>query len=228
MKINELSKDLGVTNKDVISYLKGEGFKVSSHMQTATDEMIEKASEHFKLVEVDKDIEAAMPKPIIKEEAKPAQKPAKPIRKFAMDEFSPCKSVTPWKLVLTGVDKNIVYTWEYFGAEEMVMYRDLQSWRKRDIITAPKIIIEDADLCEAWKQDMTDIYKTLVNVEYPEELFDLDDAEFEALLKNASPIAREIIKTTAISMIRAENYPSLAKIIKIDEVFGTALRDFLS
>ena len=75
---------------------------------------------------------------------------------------------------------------------------------------------------------MTDTYKTLINVEYPEELFDFSDAKFEALLKDASPVIREIIKSTAISMIRAENYPSLAKIIKIDEVFGTALQDFLS
>ena len=146
----------------------------------------------------------------------------------AMDEFIVCRSVTPWKLVLTGVDKNIVYTWDYFGAEEMVMYRDLQAWRKKEIITAPKIIIEDADLREAWRQDMSDTYKALINVEYPEELFDLSDAKFETLLKDASPVIREIIKSTAISMIRAENYPSLAKIIKIDEVFGTALQDFLS
>ena len=226
MKINDLSKELGVTNKDVISYLKAEGFKVSSHNQNATVEMVEKATEHFSSMEVmDNDVsEDFMPKP-----EKPAPvKQTKPARKFAMDEFIVCRSVTPWKLVLTGVDKNIVYTWDYFGAEEMVMYRDLQAWRKKEIITAPKIIIEDADLREAWRQDMSDTYKALINVEYPEELFDLSDAEFESMLKNASPVIREIIKSTAISMIRAENYPSLAKIIKIDEVFGTALQDFLS
>ena len=226
MKINDLSKDLGVTNKDVISYLKSEGFKVSSHNQTATEEMVDKATEHFSSMEV---MNNDVPEDFIPLPEKPAPvKQAKPTRKFAMDEYIVCRSVTPWKLVLTGVDKNIVYTWDYFGAEEMVMYRDLQAWRKKDIITAPKIIIEDAELREAWRQDMTDTYKTLINVEYPEELFDLSDAEFEGLLRTASPITREIIKSTAISMIRAENYPSLAKIIKIDEVFGTALQDFLS
>lgn len=226
MKINDLSKDLGVTNKDVISYLKSEGFKVSSHNQNATAEMVDKATEHFSSMEV---MNNDVPEDFMPEPEKPAPiRQAKPTRKFAMDEYIVCRSVTPWKLVLTGVDKNIVYTWDYFGAEEMVMYRDLQAWRKKDIITAPKIIIEDADLREAWRQDMTDTYKTLINVEYPEELFDLSDAEFECLLKTASPVTREIIKSTAVSMIRAENYPSLAKIIKIDEVFGTALQDFLS
>ena len=226
MKINDLSKDLGVTNKDVISYLKSEGFKVSSHNQNATAEMIDKANEHFSSMEVmDNDV----PEDFMSEPEKPAPiRQAKPTRKFAMDEYIVCRSVTPWKLVLTGVDKNVVYTWDYFGAEEMVMYRDLQAWRKKDIITAPKIIIEDAELREAWRQDMTDTYKTLINVEYPEELFDLSDTEFEGLLRTASPVTREIIKSTAISMIRAENYPALSKIIKIDEVFGTALQDFLS
>ena len=227
MKVNDLSKDLGVTNKDVISYLKSEGFKVSSHMQAVTDEMVELATAYFanaKDEEVSEDIsEDSAPAP-----KKEVPKPAKPTRKFAMDEFIVCKSVTPWKLVLTGVDKNTVYTWDYFGAEEMVMYRDLQAWRKKAIITAPKIIIEDADLREAWRQDMTDTYNTLINVDYPEELFDLDDTAFETLLRNATPVIVEVVKTTAISMIRAENYPSLSKIIKIDEIFGTALQDFLT
>lgn len=226
MKINDLSKDLGVTNKDVISYLKSEGFKVSSHMQVATDEMVELATAHFESAEEGEDFpDDIMPIPAPNKEV---VKPTKPVRNFAMDEFIVCKSVTPWKLVLTGVDKNVVYTWDYFGAEESVMYRDLQAWRKKAIITDPKIIIEDDDLREAWKQDMTDTYKALINVEYPEELFDLDDAAFEDMLRNASPVISEIIKSTAISMIHAENYPSLAKIIKIDEIFGTALRDFLT
>lgn len=225
MKINELSKKLGVTNKDVISYLKSEGFKVSSHMQLATDEMVQIATEHFNSLEKEDVVENEEEKI---EQIPVRKKNEKPVRKFAMDEFIACRSVTPWKLVLTGVDKNIVYVWDYFGAEEMVMYRDLQAWRKKDVITAPKIIIEDADLREAWKQDMTDTYKTLIDVEYPEELFDFDDAKFESLLKSATPTVREIIKSTAISMIRAENYPALSKIIKIDEVFGTALQDFLS
>ena len=41
MKINDLSSELGVINKDLIAFFKENGFKVSSHMQNATDEMID-------------------------------------------------------------------------------------------------------------------------------------------------------------------------------------------
>ena len=228
MIINELSKELGVTNKEVISYLKSEGFKVSSHMQTATEEMVDMATSHFALNEevAESDGEAAEAPTVV--EKRSDRKPVeKPMRKIALDEYITCKSVTPWKLVDVSVDKNVVYVWDHFGAEEDVMYRDLQSWRKKDIITAPQIIIEDDDIREAWKQDMTETYKTLVGVEYPEELFDMEDSKFESFLRKASPIIKEVVKVTAISMIHNENYPSLPKILVMDEVLNTDLKDFL-
>lgn len=48
MKINDLSKELGVKNKDLIAYLNEAGFnKVSSHLQMASDDMIAMAHERF-------------------------------------------------------------------------------------------------------------------------------------------------------------------------------------
>ena len=47
MIVNELSKELGIKNKDLIDYLKSQNFKVSSHMQTVNDDMIAVAREHF-------------------------------------------------------------------------------------------------------------------------------------------------------------------------------------
>lgn len=48
MKINDLSKELGVKNKDLIAYLNEAGFnKVSSHLQMASDDMIAMARERF-------------------------------------------------------------------------------------------------------------------------------------------------------------------------------------
>ena len=48
MKINDLSKELGVKNKDLIAYLNEAGFnKVSSHLQMASDDMISMARERF-------------------------------------------------------------------------------------------------------------------------------------------------------------------------------------
>ena len=228
MIINDLSKELKVSNKEVISYLKSEGFKASSHMQTASDEMIEKAREHFAIKEVEADsVTETVDESTVANDSEARKPVQKPMRKIALDEYITCKSVTPWKLVDVSVDKNVVYVWDYFGAEEDVMYRDLQSWRKKDIITAPQIIIEDDDIREAWKQDMTETYKVLIGVEYPEELFDMDDAEFTEFLRKASPTIKEVIKVTAIGMIHAENYPSLSKILAIDEILNTDLRDFL-
>lgn len=230
MVINELSKEMKVTNKDVIAYLRSQGFKVSSHLQTADEDMIKAVREHFANSEEEDDevpekVEGKEPKlEEKKEDRKPVQKP---MRKIALDEYITCRSVTPWKLVNVSVDGNVVYTWEYFGAEEEVMYRDLQAWRKKEIITAPQIIIEDDDIREAWKQDMTDTYQTLIGVEYPEELFDMEDSKFEDFVRKASRTVQEVIKTTAISMIHNENYPSLQKILIIDEVFRTDLKDFL-
>lgn len=228
MIINELSKELKATNKELISYLKSEGFKAHSHMQTATDEMIESARAHFIKDEIDSEaIEDVVEEPTDVEKHSDRKPVRKPPRKIALDEYITCKSVTPWKLVDLSVDKNVVYVWDHFGAEEDVMYRDLQAWRKKDIITAPQIIIEDDDIREAWKQDMTDTYKALVGVEYPEELFDMEDSKFEEFLRKSSPTVREIIKVTAISMIHNENYPSLPKILVIDSVLNTDLKDFL-
>lgn len=228
MIINELSKELKVSNKEVIAFLKSEGFKASSHMQSATDEMIEKAREHFVKDDVDTDSIDEIEDENVSNHKSDNRKPVqKPTRKIALDEYITCKSVTPWKLVDVSVDKNVVYVWDHFGAEEDVMYRDLQAWRKKDIITAPQIIIEDDDIREAWKQDMTETYKTLIGVEYPEELFDMEDSKFEEFLRKSSPTIKEVIKVTAISMIHNENYPSLPKILAIDAVLNTDLKDFL-
>lgn len=48
MKINDLSKELGIKNKDLIAFLNEAGFdKVSSHLQLASDDMIAMARERF-------------------------------------------------------------------------------------------------------------------------------------------------------------------------------------
>jgi hypothetical protein len=48
MKIADLSKELGVKNKDLISYLNEVGFtKISSHLQIASDDMVAMARERF-------------------------------------------------------------------------------------------------------------------------------------------------------------------------------------
>lgn len=224
MKVNELSKELGVTNKELIDFLKKNGYKVSSHMQSVTDEMIDLARENLVDTKVEeeteKDIDNIIPKkekPEVKVETKT----------FKPDDVIPCRSVTPWKLNALGVDRRTVYHWEYYGDVDYLTYRDLQALRRTNYITKPKILIEDPDLCYQWRRELGDTYKYFLGVEYPEEFFDLSDSDFEKLLKQAPDTVKEVIKVTAMNMIKNENYPTIQKLTLIDNILGTCLKEFI-
>lgn len=221
MKVHELSKEIGATNKELIAFLKNNGCSISSHMQNVTDEMIDLAHEHFSNTGVEEEIPE---KPVAhhKETAQP-----KVTRVFNAGDEIICKSVTPWKLTALGVDKKTVYHWEYFGDIDYVKYRDLQALRRTEYITKPKILIMDKDLRAMWGRELKDTYKYFEGIEYPEEFFDKSDEEFQEILNNAPVWLAEIIKSTAITMIRNENYPSVSKIVKIDDTLGTCIKDFL-
>lgn len=229
MKVFELTKQLKLeNNKELIEFLKSKGYKVVSHLQTLEDDMIADAIEHFgNDIGQEEDGKENTTDTSPKEKEVKKDVPQKPPKTFSMDDRIACRSVTPWKLCMVGTDRNTVYNWNNFGDIDYVTYRDLQSWRRKEIITKPNIIIEDSDLCELWKNDIGDIYKPFIGVNYPEELFELSDDEFEKTLKNSSDTVREIIKVTAMNMIRNKNYPNLSKIILIDTVLGTCIKEFL-
>lgn len=222
MKIFELAKELNVTPKELISFLRSKDFSVSSHMQKASDEMIDIARNELKKVEE----VVAEKKETISAKTSSDETVMDNIT-FSPDDEIPCKSVTPWKLSAVGVDKNTVYHWEYFGDVEYLKYRDLQALRRTEYITKPNIIIMDANLRKKWSRELGDIYKYFEGIEYPEEYFDMSDYEFENLLRNAPSWLTEIIKTTAMAMVRAENYPATSKIIAIDRILNTCIKDFL-
>ena len=225
MTINNLSQELNITNKELLTYLKEKGFNAKSHLQTATDEMATLAREHFK------DKPQQQVKQEEPEEEKAVKKvsktiPAYQVKRFDPDDLIPCKSIVPWKVVLTGADKQTVYRWGGFGDVEYVPYRDLQTWR-RNAVKDGLIMIEDPDICYQWKKELGAVYDNFLNVEYPEEFFDLDDEVFEKLLNNAPNNLKEVIKFTAMDMIRNTNYPSLSKISIVDKVLNTCIKDFL-
>lgn len=228
MIINELSKELGIKNKDLIDYLKSQKFKVSSHMQTVTEEMIEVSKKHFTISQTTKEKEEIKE---IKEEqnVKSTKKvvPKKVVKQFAPDDKIPCRSIVPWYVETIGIDRMTTYKWSNYGDVEYVAYKDLQSWRRKPVIKDGMIMIEDPDICDQWKSDLEKIYQKYLNVDYPEEFFDIDDDKFESMLKEASDVFKDVIKYTAIEMIRNENYPTLQKIIIIDNVLGTGIKEFL-
>lgn len=226
MKIFELAKELDITPKDLIAFYRNNNYQVSSHMQNATDEMINLAKSHLT------DIEKKETGSKKNEDKNTSNKSSfvevkTPVKTFKPDDEIPCKSVTPWKLSAVGVDKNTVYHWEYFGDIEYLKYRDLQALRRTEYITKPKILIMDTDLRNQWGRELGDVYKYFDGIEYPEEYFDKSDDDFENLLQNAPHWLTDIIKVTAIAMIRAENYPSVKKIRIIDDTLGTCIKDFL-
>lgn len=224
MIVNDLSKELGVKNKEIIDHLKSKGFKVSSHMQTVTDEMIEIVRDRF-----EKKTSEPQSNEVVTPKSRKTTKqtlPTKEIKKFKPDDQIPCRSLVPWKLIDVGLDKNI-YSWINYGDVEYVMYRDLQAMRRRPIVKDALILIEDPDICEQWKHDLGDVYKRYIGVDYPEEFFDLSDEEFENNLLNAPDVFKDVIKFTAVDMIRNENYPTVQKLTIIDKVLGTGIKEFL-
>lgn len=225
MKVNELSKQLNITNKELISFLKDKGYKISSHMQKVPDKAVDETIEFFSKVEepVEEEIEIKQPLKQKTVESKPEYNH----KRFNADDIIVCKSVVPYKLNAVGVDKNKVYHWEYYGDIDYVEYRDLQALRRTNYITKPLIMIEDPDLCYQWRRELGDTYKYYLGIEYPEEFFDKSDAEFEKILKDAPDTIKDVIKITAINMIRNENYPSVQKLVIIDEILGTCLKEFL-
>lgn len=225
MKVRDLSVELELTNKELITFLKENGYAISSHMQNLDDEMIDKAKERFAKKEVVKEEVATKTLSDVTKDIKDMV--VDTVKKFNPDDLIPCKSVTPWELVAVGMDKNTVYHWNGYGDVDYVSYRDLQSFRRKDLIKKPKVIIEDADLCYQWRRELGDTYKYYLGVEYPEEFFDLTDREFEKLLRVAPNTIKEVIKFTAMNMVRNENYPTLQKLTLVDEILGTCIKDFL-
>lgn len=228
MKIYDLAKELQVTSKELIEFLKENGFKVVSHLQPATDEMIDLARANLKPSNPNKedkieDISEILPT----KESKREVKEERPLKKFEPDDVILCRSVTPYKLLAVGVDKNTVYHWNGYGDVDYLAFRDLQALRRSDYVTKPLFIIEDADLCYQWRRELGETYKYFLGVDYPEEFFELSDEKFERLLKDAPNVMKEVIKTTAISMIRGENYPSIQKLTLIDLILGTCLKEFI-
>lgn len=230
MKIYELAEEMNINAKQLITFFRENGYKASSHMQNLTDEMIDLArssnlGKEKEETETVTETETTSTKGKKKTTASTTE--TKSVKVFKADDEIVCKSVTPWKLTATGVDKNVVYHWEYFGDVDYLKYRDLQALRRTDYITKPNILIMDEDLRSQWSRELGDTYKYFDGIDYPEEYFDKTDEDFKTLLKESPSWIHEILKVTAIAMIHAQNYPSVNKIRMLDETLGTCIKDFL-
>ena len=227
MKVFELSKEMGITNRELIDFYKSKKYKISSHTQSITDEMVNEAKEYFNKKPT---ITGSNKEPQDPQEPKKSVKKSTPKREhktFSPNDMIICRSLVPWQMEAVGVDKLTLYKWPGFGDVEYVAYRDLQSWRRKPMIMDGKIFIDDPDICEQWKSELGKCYKNYVGIEYVEEFFDKDDAEFEQMLKESSDAFKDVIKYAAYDMIRNENYPSLQKLTIIDNILGTGIKEFI-
>lgn len=227
MKVSELSKQLNITNKEVINFLKGKGYKITSHMQNVPNEVIDEVINTLSKPEAENALADKSNKKLTQKETSKKDVPDYQPKKFKPDDTIACKSVVPYKLNALGVDKNKVYHWEYYGDVDYLEYRDLQALRRTEYITKPLIMIDDADLCYQWRRELGDTYKYYLGIDYPEDFFEKSDDEFEKLLKEAPESIQNVIKITAMNMIKNENYPTIQKLVLIDENLGTCLKEFL-
>ena len=142
MKVNELSKQLGITNKELITFLKGKDYKISSHMQNVPDEVLTETVDYFTELKKSEEDKPEEKKEQKTKKQKVAEKPEHDYKKFKADDIIVCRSVVPYKLNAVGLDKTKVYHWEYFGDIDYLEYRDLQALRRTDYITKPLIMID--------------------------------------------------------------------------------------
>ena len=86
MRVNDLSKELGVANKELVAFLNENGADVKSHMSNVTEEQAQKVREAFgepkpepeKPIKVDKPIKKE--KPVKSAKAEEIEKASKPIK----------------------------------------------------------------------------------------------------------------------------------------------------
>lgn len=209
MQIKDLSKQLGISNKELMDNLKSKGFKVTSHMNTVTQKMLDAVHE----MEAQKD------------EKKTDYVPNN--REYDLDELIPCRSCVPWKLIISTPDHLRMYVWDYFGDVQNVAYRDLQTYRRKSLLKDAKILIEDPELLYRWRRDLGDTYKTFLNIDSIEDFFTLSDDEFKETLHSAPQPIKDAISVAAVEMIHNENYPSVSKLSIIDDILGTCIKEFL-
>lgn len=214
MQIKDLSKQLGVSNKELIDDLKSKGFKITSHMNTVTQEMVDAVKEPNK-------------KTAKQKESKKQQVYVPSERKYELDDLIPCRSCVPWKLVIATPDHLRMYVWDYFGDVQNVAYRDLQTYRRKPLLKDGKIMIEDPELLYRWRKDLGDTYKTFLEIESLEDFFTLSDAEFREKLETSPDPIKEVISIAAMEMIHKQNYPDISKLSIIDEILGTCIKEFL-
>ena len=226
MKVFELSKEFGITNKELIDFLKDSGYKISNHSQNVSDEMIEKSREHFGATEAEE-----VEKPVKAELSKTVPTPKKEPRQFNQNDLILCRSVTAGWLGVSGKSGQY-YIFENAGDYCEIEYQDLFALKSRHsgFLYAPRFIIEDEELLEnpRWK-DLAKFYEDEVfTKEDVDEVLNLPNIEFMNVIKKLPKGLAKTLQVRVATKIEDGTFDSLTKIKAIDETFGTDFMSILS
>lgn len=232
MKVFELSKEFGVTNKQLMEFFKESGYKVSSHSQNLTDEMVEVARRDFTPM---KDVEEEAPvegtpiveAPVEEVPKEPKATPKQP-RQYNQNDLILCRSVTAGWLGVSGKSGQY-YTFTNAGDYQEIEYQDLFALKSRHsrYLFDPLFVIEDQELLEnpRWS-DLKQFYEEKVfTVEDVDEVLNLPLIKFKSVLPNLPKGLAKTLQVRVATKIENGTFDSLNKIKAIDEVFGT---DFTS
>lgn len=213
MQIKDLSKELKITNKELIAFFKDNGYEVKNHLQATTEEMEELARGSFD-------------KPTVIEEVKPVVKQ----RTFSQTEPILCRSVTPGWLGMPGKSGQL-YVFTNAGDEQEVEYQDLFALKnsKSAYIYDPLIVIEDEELLEQprWK-DLASFYS--------EKVYGMDDIEyvlnvpvnqFKQVLESLPKGMKKAVAFEISKRMENGTFDSLKKINILDDVCGTDFKHMI-
>ena len=164
----------------------------------------------------------------VSEESKKAPKKGtstkKESKKYAPTDRIECRSVTGGGLVLVGPKSQLLYEWVDYGDTTEVEFQDLQALqsRKSGFLVKPRFVIEDEELVEQWGSMLNPIYSKIQNQDI-EALFELDPAQFEAILSKMPVGIKDSVKTKAAQKIANEELNDIRIIKTIDKLLGTEL-----
>lgn len=148
----------------------------------------------------------------------------KEVRKYAMEEVVPCRSVTYGELIVEGKKSKMTYSWANYGDVTPVEFGDLQALRstRSNFLLRPRFIIEDPELVEQWPE-LKPLYDKLEEADV-DELFALPIGRFRSKLEKAPVGIKQLVKNVASVRVMDGSLDSLAKIKAIDEILGTDLK----
>ena len=146
---------------------------------------------------------------------KPAKKVNKP--KHDPSELIMCRSVVFGELILIGPKTHMRYSWS--NEEDLVSWRALH----HKYLFEPMIIIEDEDICNEWKTELSVVYDKLQQVDL-KAIFNLSERQFRTQIKQLPSSMKSTIQNMAYAMIQDKTLYDLRKIEALDEILGTELK----